>query len=183
MTIPHYTWRIITEHPESETKVPPFHRRHFKCIYLAWKNYEFELKLHWPFPNGPTNNIPSLVAIIAWHRPDSLHITFIVDRCRCISISKKKSLLLYYYLFYSWLCRGDWKYSLWKHGSNHCNKDQFIAVGISQYCALCSFQKVMQSNVSRGDCHSITGVEKKNECICEQEIALLIVSKSENVMH
>ena len=51
-------------------KWPPFSRRHFQMHFLQWKYMNFaEISLRF-VPNGPINNIPALVQIMAWHRPD-----------------------------------------------------------------------------------------------------------------
>ena len=53
---------------EAETKWPQL-RRHFKPHFLEWNvriSIEISLK---SAHKGPTNNIPSLFQIMAWHRP------------------------------------------------------------------------------------------------------------------
>ena len=40
-------------------------------VFSWMKMYEFRLKFHWSlFLGGPINNIPALVQIMAWRRPD-----------------------------------------------------------------------------------------------------------------
>ena len=46
-----------------------FHRRHFQMNFLEWKCLNSD-KISLKFvPEGPINNIPALVQIMAWHRP------------------------------------------------------------------------------------------------------------------
>ena len=57
------------EHIEVETRWPPFSRRHFRTHFLERKCYNLindSLKF---VPDGPINNFPVLVQIMAWHRP------------------------------------------------------------------------------------------------------------------
>ena len=56
------------QHIEAKTKWPPFHRRHFKCIFLnekIWVLLNISLKF---VPNVRINNIPALVQIMDWCR-------------------------------------------------------------------------------------------------------------------
>ena len=42
----------------------------FKCIQMYYENVYISIKISLKFvPNGPINNIPALVQIMAWRRP------------------------------------------------------------------------------------------------------------------
>ena len=53
----------------SRDKWPPFSRRHFKCIFLNENIWISSLISPKFVPEGPINNIPALVQIMAWRRP------------------------------------------------------------------------------------------------------------------
>ena len=58
------------QHIEAETERLIFSRRHFQIYFLndnVWIYINISLK---SIPNGPINNIPSLVQIMAWSRSD-----------------------------------------------------------------------------------------------------------------
>ena len=56
----------ICLHIEAETKWTPFRRRHFQVHENVWIPITISLQF---VPEGPINNIPALVQIIAWRRP------------------------------------------------------------------------------------------------------------------
>ena len=59
----------VTEHIEAETNGCHFANDIFKCIFLnenVWISIKISLKF---VPQGPINNIPALVQIMAWRRP------------------------------------------------------------------------------------------------------------------
>ena len=60
---------IVYCHIEAETKLQPFHRRHFQCIFLnenVWISLSIWLKI---IPKVRVKNIAALVQIMAWCRP------------------------------------------------------------------------------------------------------------------
>ena len=52
------------------THGPPFPRRHFQMLFLQWKCMNIDWILIEVSSWGPINNIPALVQMMAWHRPD-----------------------------------------------------------------------------------------------------------------
>ena len=58
-TLTHWGW----------DKVTPLRRRHFRMHLLEWKCLNLYLDFTEFVPNGPINNSPSSVEIMAWRRP------------------------------------------------------------------------------------------------------------------
>ena len=62
---------MFTKNPFSDQPIPTFMFCKFSSAFSWMKMFEF----HWPkisltfVPKGPINNIPTLVQVMAWHRP------------------------------------------------------------------------------------------------------------------
>ena len=65
-------WYSKKHQNEAETKLPSLRRRHFQMHFREW-NVRIPIKKSLKFVlKGPINNIPALVQIMAWRRPDDM---------------------------------------------------------------------------------------------------------------
>ena len=60
--------RILRLHMETETKRPPFRRRHFQTHFLECECYNFHGNVTEFFPKHPINNIQALAQTMVWRR-------------------------------------------------------------------------------------------------------------------
>ena len=65
----HNKMMCMSQQIEAILKWPPFSTQHFQIHFCERKCKKFWLKFHWSIFQSPINNIPSLVQIMAWHRP------------------------------------------------------------------------------------------------------------------
>ena len=100
---------VLFQHIEAETRWPPFSRWHFQMHFVKRKWISISLK----FVKGPINNIPSLVQIMAWHRPVNKPLSEPIYASLGLNELNEMSVILIFLQSWiaPWLPDCQWSYS------------------------------------------------------------------------